>query len=554
MPQHPRVCHERPEETDVLIVGSGPVGSAAAVEIVRRDPTARVLIVEVGPALTDPPGRNQRHLADDQLATVLRRLQGPVARDYPPSGIEDRAIGTNPVGSDRLAFPGTFLVEHNRPDSAAGAPAGVSAGASAGASADVSADVSAAPDRQRVDLRAAAMAAGVGGMGVLWTGACPWPYGAERPPQLSDAELDECLDDARALLRVTQSALPARSVRARIVDALAREYPGFPEGRGPQPMPLAVDVDDSGRQHWTGPADILEAAGAGAERITIRPDTLARRIDTDGARVTGVELEDRRTGERWTTRAAAVLVAADSLRTPQLLWASGIRPPALGHYLNDHTWLVVPTGPAADHEPGEAHPGGGELLDALWMPLSEAHPFHGPIMIHGDTDIDHDDHDARSPSVSLALLVPKDIRHQDAVSFDDAVPDAFGMPAISISYGFSARDEANLERARDTLRRTRRAIEPLVPEAEPILLEPGSSQHFQGTFRMGTADDGTSVCDSDGRVWSLTNLYLGGNGIIPTATGANPTLLSVALVLRAARRIAGQLPAGPLVGSSAAHP
>ena len=30
------------------------------------------------------------------------------------------------------------------------------------------------------------------------------------------------------------------------------------------------------------------------------------------------------------------MVAADALRTPQLLWASGIRPDALGRYLTEH--------------------------------------------------------------------------------------------------------------------------------------------------------------------------------------------------------------------------
>ena len=39
-------------------------------------------------------------------------------------------------------------------------------------------------------------------------------------------------------------------------------------------------------------------------------------------------------------RARFVVVAADALRTPQLLWASGIRPAALGRYLNDQAQVV----------------------------------------------------------------------------------------------------------------------------------------------------------------------------------------------------------------------
>ena len=46
-----------------------------------------------------------------------------------------------------------------------------------------------------------------------------------------------------------------------------------------------------------------------------------------------------------TMRATAtryVVVAADALRTPQLPWASDIRPQALGRYLNDQPQVVAP--------------------------------------------------------------------------------------------------------------------------------------------------------------------------------------------------------------------
>ena len=34
------------------------------------------------------------------------------------------------------------------------------------------------------------------------------------------------------------------------------------------------------------------------------------------------------------------MVCADALRTPQLLFASGIRPEALGRYLNEHAFVT----------------------------------------------------------------------------------------------------------------------------------------------------------------------------------------------------------------------
>ena len=54
----------------------------------------------------------------------------------------------------------------------------------------------------------------------------------------------------------------------------------------------------------------------------------------------------------------------------------------------------------------------------------------------------------------------------------------------------------------------------------------GASLHYQGTTRMGEADDGTSVCGPDSEVWGVPGLFVAGNGVIPTSTACNPTLTS----------------------------
>jgi choline dehydrogenase-like flavoprotein len=62
-----------------------------------------------------------------------------------------------------------------------------------------------------------------------------------------------------------------------------------------------------------------------------------------------------------------------------------------------------------------------------------------------------------------------------------------------------------------------------------------------GTVRMGSVDDGTSVCDSFSRVWGVPGLRLAGNGLIPTANSMNPTLTSVAIAVRGAEALAQEL-------------
>jgi choline dehydrogenase-like flavoprotein len=156
--------------------------------------------------------------------------------------------------------------------------------------------------------------------------------------------------------------------------------------------------------------------------------------------------------------------------------------------------------------------------------------------------------------VGLGWFCGKDLQASDRIEFDDDATDAFGMPKPRIHYRLTDRDRDSLARAREAIMRAGRSLgEPL--DAEPLMLAGGASLHYQGTTRMGAADDGTSVCGPTSEVWGVAGLYVAGNNVIPTSIACNPTLTSVALSVGGARDIAARLAggAGPAVLAAASE-
>jgi C-glycoside oxidase len=476
---------------DLLIVGSGPVGSTFARVVSERQPEARILMVEAGPVLTDPPGLNLKNLDDpDELQRARELSQGP---PQAPAGDVDIPI----VEGTITARQGTHLAEPG----SAGMPA-------------------------------AAMSTCVGGMGAHWTCATPRPYGSERIPFIPERELDNALAAAERILSTTTMAFAespqGAAIRARLGEAFDGE---LPEGRKVGILPVAAR-EDGGRILWTGVDTILEPLRESG-RFELRAETLCRELAVDGRRVTGAVL-----GDGSTVDARAVVVAADTLRTPQLLFASGIRPAALGRYLTEHplTFAVVVVDPDLVPPREQAHERLDPVMSVITVPFSEQHPFHAqamyvdriPFPLPGLGEVH-----APAGFVTMGWGFRKWPRAEDRVEFSDEHRDAFGMPAMTIHYELTERELAEQEHALANIARAGTALGAFPAGGEPRVMPKGSSLHYMGTIRMGERDDGASVCDSFSRVWGYDNLVVGGNGLIPTANACNPTLTSVALAVRA---------------------
>jgi len=515
----------------IAVVGSGPIGSAYGRILLESLPDARVILFEAGPRLTDIPGESVRNIPDPEAKEQAReRSQGPQAGAHRASlGIPESSV----VEGMFTARGGTHLLDFGGPGSAHAAtfPAG-------------------------------AASTNVGGMGAHWTCATPAPSFSERIPYIPDDEWERLVEEAGRLLHVQSTAFADSGVGAAIRSLLEEEFGAeLPEGYGPSTLPVAGDPQPDGSMRWAGSdvvlGPLIEPGNPLAQRFELRDLTLVRRIEHEDGHATGVTVEDLRTGDRSFVPADLVVVAADAFRSPQLLWASGIRPTALGHYLTEHP--VVISTVALDEQRMRRFATEEDLAGELArratnpadpvaavnrIPFSEPnHPLSLQVMYAENPpfalDPGHPAAGNRWGYVNMGYGMRKQPRFEDGVTFDDAELDYRGFPNMTIRYELTDAEQAEIAAGTEHLERAGHALGVFV--AEPRLLPNGSSLHYQGTMRMGEHDDGTSVADPDSRVWGFDNLLVGGNALIPTATTMNPTLMSVAIAVRGARAAASRL-------------
>jgi choline dehydrogenase-like flavoprotein len=120
--------------------------------------------------------------------------------------------------------------------------------------------------------------------------------------------------------------------------------------------------------------------------------------------------------------------------------------------------------------------------------------------------------------------------------------DALGVNRISVEWQLSAQDLesirrfegyllSGLEKCGVSLRRLQ-----LDRDAEGWPVSMPASKHHMGTTRMST-DPRQGVVDENCRVHGISNLYMAGSSVFPTAGMANPTLTLIALAVRLADHI-----------------
>ena len=236
-------------------------------------------------------------------------------------------------------------------------------------------------------LPVAAFSSNVGGMAAHWTGACPRPNDSERIGFLDErGELDELLAEGERLLGVTDRRL--RRVAARAARARAAWPPPRTTGA------TSTSASSGCRSRCTA---ATTAAWCGRGRTScsaMRPAATRTSRCTTSRSSRACSSRTAAPPASWSPTCAPARATTcargssssrrDALRTPQLLWASGIRPDALGRYLNDQAQIVFAVRirdfvPAEGAE-GAAQTGLSEYSGVTWVPFTDEMPFHGQVM------------------------------------------------------------------------------------------------------------------------------------------------------------------------------
>lgn len=508
---------------DVLIVGSGPVGSALARQLVL-DEGLDVLMIDAGEQGSARYGANLRNGAEfqkdlDVFSSVVQRSLSSLSGSGAPSPF-------NAFGSDR------------------------------------------APEQDpQSNLAGAAVTRAVGGMGTVW--ACGVPQ--------FDPELELTWDGEQYPIDV--AAMEIRYKKAG--DLLGLSFDAFKDSVPHQAvrktlraaghnavteLPLAAGVTSSGRINWAGADTLLgplsdPAFQPAAGGFTLLSQHLCKKlsIEEDGGRrrVVGVEVRNLDTGEDVDIVAKAYIVAGGAVLTPQLLSASGLDDhlPALGRYLTDSPVAFCQvvlkkeildrlpellTGDALERvlEAGSGGPSDpllippGEAPPNLFIPPTEDRPWQGQIQrVAHSYGMINERADGRVV-VDLRWYGICRPREENRVSFSPTVQDSYGMPQPTFHFTLGEEESANAQRMMQHIQDVAQALGDYLAGSEPELMTPGIGGQAAGTTRMGT-DRQSSVVDPDSRVWDFDNLFLGGNGLHPFGNASSPTLTSIATALHA---------------------
>ncbi|KAI0378908.1 pyranose oxidase [Hypomontagnella monticulosa] len=555
------------KKTDVLIVGSGPIGAVYARKLV--DKGVKVMMIDMGEQRSKRIGEHHKNSVAVQkdislFTNVIRGGLSPLSVPVSESNLHLDPISWK---SDK-----PFVLNGQNPN-----------------------------QQRRYNLEASAATRTVGGMSSHWTCCTPRQHPLERSKLFEEGEWERLYKEAEGLFE-TNGAVFDDSVRHRLVKrsvtgAIAAEnlkMGGPKEKRTVKSMPLACKRphERSPYIEWSCTATILgDLADPDSKKNDLfdmksewQCDMLHINLDEN---VDGAIVKDLVKNEEWLVTAKNYVVCAGAILTAgimaQSLFKSGIlietHYPALGKYLTEQTMTFCQVALKQDlvdevrDHPENLDTAGSHVIEKavnehmikhkddplpfpfsdfdpqVYIPFSKECPWHTQIhrdaFGYGEIPADLD----QRLVVDLRWFGYTSENPENKVTFDEKRRDGFGMPQPTFHFTLSKEDGERAHRMMQDMVNISSSLGGFIPGSEPRYLAPGLALHICGTYRAGKMEKGqtlkdvrkTSVVDRSGRVWGLNNLYLGGCGIIPKGGAANPTLTAACHAIEGAEQILCEL-------------
>ncbi|KAF7558221.1 hypothetical protein G7Z17_g202 [Cylindrodendrum hubeiense] len=534
---------DRYDETEVLIVGSGPIGAVFARSLV--DKGKEVLMIDIGEQRVGDHKKNSMAVQKD-ISLFTNTVKGELnLLSVPTSNVE--AV-LEPSSWAPRTEQQAFIKNGQNPD-----------------------------QKPILNLPAACATRVVGGMGSHWTCCIPREHAnIERSNLFNDEEWDLLYTKAEKLLNRNDTAFDD-SIRQQLVkETLKKAY----EGREMRSMPLACERSKLNQNYveWSCAATVLgdlSEPDYKSPLFKIRPNTqcLGLALGPD-KKIKMAVTRNILTGEMQYIKAKKYVICAGAILTPGILFNSTFGdhsladelPSALGCYMTEQPMAfcqVVLNRSLVDSVKDDPyHLGWAKKVkqheqkyknDPLpfpfndpdpqcYFPLSEKYPWH--TQIHRDAF----GYGQVPPNVDQRLIVDlrwftyMEQKQSNYVEFSSTYRDQFGMPQptfhFTLDEGALTRCEGMISDMVDVARK----LGGFLPGAEPKYLAPGSALHICGTYRAGE-EEKDSVVDRSGKVWGYDNLVLGGCGVIPTGNACNPTLTAACFALAAVDKMVQELEA-----------
>ncbi|SNX70193.1 choline dehydrogenase-like flavoprotein [Cereibacter ovatus] len=298
--------------------------------------------------------------------------------------------------------------------------------------------------------------------------------------------------------------------------------------------------------------------------LEVRDHCHALKIDHDaGGRATGVTYVDK-AGNQVTQKARIVCVAGNSIESPRLLLnsASDMFPQGLANssgqvgrnYMRHVTGSVYGifdkpvrmwrgttmagiVQDEAHHDPARGFVGGYELET-----LSLGIPFMAAFLDPGGWGREFTTALDSYENMAGLWIVGEDMPQEtNRITLNHAVKDRFGQPVPDVHF----TDHPNDVAMRNHAYQQGKAIYEAMGATRTLPTPPYPSTHNLGTNRMSD-DPRLGVVNRWGRTHDVENLYISDGSQFTTGAAENPTLTIVALAIRQADHIAGEIAKGAL--------